>query len=94
MGAKIRGELTRPGTSRIGMKLSTLGSGFGNFGENTIAFSSEVVPVRVKKTRQNQKQGEPQITARRRAVKYAAIACESAVSGFDAGSCGDYVTHS
>jgi hypothetical protein len=38
--------------------------------------------------------GNPQIKSQAPPVKYAQTACESALSGFDAAQCGDYVMRS
>jgi hypothetical protein len=38
--------------------------------------------------------GSSPAMAKEKLIKYAQTACESAVSGFDAGACGDYVMRS
>jgi hypothetical protein len=38
--------------------------------------------------------GNPQIKSQAPPVKYAKTACESALSGFDAAQCDDYLMHS
>src|SRR5688572_20823249 len=68
-GAKIRGEHASPGTSKIGIGLSMLGSGRAVFGG---------------KAGKSALDGELQIKTPVPPVKYAQSACESALSGFDA----------
>src|SRR6267378_524672 len=75
-GAYIRGDDARPGTSKIGIVLSMLVSGAGEFDEESAVG------------------GNPQIKSQAPPVKYAQTACESALSGFDAAQCGDYVMRS
>src|SRR5689334_17725202 len=78
-GAKIRGEETRPGTSRIGIVSSMCGTP-EQFSVANPAWRETSLELQIKTA------GLP--------VKYAEIPCESGTNGFDGAGLPDYVERS